>query len=296
MPSMRPRLPRRLRPWAWLCGCVVLGAAVWVGLDRLHSGARAPAASPAAVVTPDLDAAAGTQAVASHPVPPGTAITAEEVLGRMNSWMSAHPNCQSVIETSVFGGGTISRVEVFSFTNGMGERSVRVKADILLPQPVQLQAQNENGKVQVYFPRSGRLLEPDISGMVLSMPGYAAEQSGINTLLKLARNSFAEASADLRVATLALNAESLKLPYLTGDIYLSFRTDLEGKLLGVEQQAQGSRIISKVRYVTFDRELVMRHAPVLPADKVALTGKSLQQAMEEELRLSINKPLRGSRI
>ncbi len=294
MPFTLPRLPRRLRPWAGLCAGLAVAAAAWLGLKWGPSAHHAPAPPPAA--THGLGASSAGQAVASHPVPPGTAITAEEVLGRMDSWMSAHPNCHSVIETSVFGGGTISRVEVFSFTNVLGERSVRVKADILLPQPVQLQAQNENGKVQVYFPRSGRLLEPDISGMVLSMPGYAAEQSGINTLLKLARNSFAEASADLRVATLALNAESLKLPYLTGDIYLSFRTDLEGKLLGVEQQAQGSRIISKVRYVTFDRELVMRHAPVLPADKVALTGKSLQQAMEEELRLSINKPLIGSRI
>jgi len=82
---------------------------------------------------------------------------------------------------------------------------------------------------------------------------------------------------------------------MTGDIYLSFRTDINGQLLGMEEQAQGTRIISRMRYVTFDKALVIRSAPSLPTNLVA-TGKSLQQAMQDEARLVMNKPLVGIKI
>ncbi len=294
MPPVPPTAPRRKRRQlivAALAAVVALGLLA-TRLERRSPAPLAPAPQPQTrAVSPT---SGGVPAVG--PVAPGTAVSAEEVLGRLGGWIAAHPNCQSVIETSVFGGGTISKLEIFAYTNALAEPTVKIKADIFLPQALQLEAQNDKGRLRVYFPRSGRLVEPDLSGAMLSLPAYAADQSSMTALLKLARTTFAEASADLRVATLALDAQALRLPFMSGDIYLSFRTDLDGKLLGIEEQAQATRIISTVRYVTFDREQIMRRAPSLPLDKVAVLGKTLQQAMEEEGRLIMNKPLTGTRI
>lgn len=294
MPTFGPR-PFRLPVALLLLGGVALaGALGWLGYHRLHSPNPATT-TPAALVEQRREPAAMDSPAPLPAAVPGTLVSAEEVLNKLGAWVASHPNCHSVIETSFANGGMLGKMEVFAWTNDVDKETVKVKANIYLPQALQFEAQNDNGKVQVYFPRSGQVVEPDLSSALLSMPSFAANQRGIEALLKVARTTFAEASADLRVVTLVLSAETLKLPFMTGDIYLSFRTDINGKLLGMEEQAQGTRIISKMRYLSFDKDQVMRQAPTLPSKLVA-TGKSLQQAMEEEARLVMNKPLVGTKI
>ena len=283
--------PRSFRPLSTVLAILAVAGAVCVVGVRANRS-RHPAPAPA---SQNQSQPASVSQASPEPAVPGTPVSAEEVLGKLGTWVAAHPNCHSVIETSILGGGMLGRMEVFAWTNGVDKETVKVKANIYLPQALQFEAQNENGKVQVYFPRSGQMIEPDLSSALLSMPSFAANRPGIEALLKVAKNTFAEASADLRVVTLVLSAESLKLPFMTGDIYLSFRTDINGQLLGMEEQAQGTRIISRMRYVTFDKALVIRSAPSLPTNLVA-TGKSLQQAMQEEARLVMNKPLVGTKI
>ncbi|PWU18827.1 MAG: hypothetical protein C5B50_08135 [Verrucomicrobia bacterium] len=229
-------------------------------------------------------------------VPPGTSISAEDVLNKLGAWVGSHPNFHALFETTVFGGGVISKMDMFAFTNAGAGETIKVKADFFLPKVLQFQAQKENGKVLVYFPLSRLLLQPDLPSTLGSLPTLAASSSGIGALLNMSKNTFAEASADLRVVTLTLNTEALKLPPMSGDIYLSIRTDMNGQLLGMEQQAMGSRVITTVRYLTFDKAQVVQAAPSLPAGLVAVTGKSLKEAMDEEARLVLNKPLTGNKI
>ncbi len=225
------------------------------------------------------------------PLPPGTVVSAPEVLARLDNWILAHPSYHAMVETSVFGGGVVGRMDVFAYDDGAAGQTVRVKAVLFLPQQLIFIAERQHGKVQVYFPRSGQLIQPDSSSMMLSLPGLAANETGMTALLKLARNTFAEASEDLRVVTFVVNADSLKLPLMSGDIYLSVRTDMDGRLLGMEEEAQGVRVISTMKYLSFDKEAVARGAPSLPAGKTTVAVKTFQKAMEEEARLVMNKPL-----
>lgn len=294
MPTPDSGPQSRSGPWVILSILLAIFVIALVGSRLSQSGSSKP---PAETANQAQNSSPQTQnvAAASQAVAPGTPISAGEVLDQLGAWVAQHPNVHSMIETSVAGGGVVSKLEVFAYTNDLEGEIVRVKADILLPQALQFQAQNANGKVQVFFPRSGQLIEPDVAGALASMPSLAANGPGVGTLLKLARTTYAESSADLRVVTLVIDAEALKLPFATGDIYLSFRTDINGKLLGMEEQAQNTRIISTMHYVTFDKAQVMRDAPAMPS-RVVVTGKSLQQAMEEEARLVMNKPLVGTKI
>jgi hypothetical protein len=296
MPTLGSRPPRRSGPVVLLSTLVALAVVAWIGwrISLARHALPEPqkqAAAQAGSSVPQVS----TTATTPQPVAPGTSISAAEVLHTLGAWVAEHPNVHSIIETSIFGGGLISKMDVFAYTNDVEGEIVRVKADIRLPQAVQFQAQNSNGKVQIFFPRSGQLIEPDISGMLASMPTLAANGPGVGALLKLARTTFAESSADLRVVTLVIDTEALHLPFTSGDIYLSFRTDINGKLLGIEEQAQGTRVISTMHYVTFDKAQVMHDAPSMPPS-VVVTGKSFQQALEEEARLVMNKPLVGTKI
>jgi hypothetical protein len=295
MPTPDSRPPGRSGPVVLLSTLAAIAVIALVGYRLSHSHSS-PQQSRETLSQPQTTVAQ-TQGAAAEPQPaaPGTPISAAEVLDKLGAWVAEHPNVHSIIETSIFGGGTVSKMEIFAYTNEVEGETVRVKAEILLPQALQFQAQNANGKVQVFFPRSGQLIEPDISGMLASMPSLAANGPGVGALLKLARSTFAESSADLRVVTLVIDTEALHLPFTSGDIYLSFRTDINGKLLGIEEQAQGTRVISTMHYVTFDKAQVMRDAPSMPSS-VVVTGKSFQQAMAEEARLVMNKQLIGTKI
>src|ERR1051325_549083 len=295
MPSAQSGTARLLKSLAFI---VALGLVCCLGLKLL--GPRhhpQPEARPKTAAPQPLALAAATnRMLKAEPVAPGTLISAEEVLGKLDAWMASHPNYHAVVESAIFGGGVVGKMEVFAYTNGTAGTTVKVRADIFVPQAVKFQAQKENGKLRVFFPRSGQLIEPDNASLSGSVPGAALDHSGMAALLKLARNSFAEASADLRVVTLVVSAEVLKLSGFSGDVYLSIRTDLEGRLLGLEEQSQGLRIVTTMRYLSFDRDRGTQEAPSLAPGMVATTGKPLEQAMDEEARLTMNKPLLGTKI
>ncbi len=215
------------------------------------------------------------------PVAPGTVISAEEVLDQLDAWLTENPNYHALVESALPSGTVMARMDVFAYTDATNGRVFRMKAQMFLPQALQYQAQKQNGKLEVYFPRTDQLIEADTAKMLAAMPALAANQSGMKGLLKLARSSFAEASADLRVATLVLNTKALNMDDM-GDIYLSFRTNDKGKLLGIDQKAHGQRVITTLKYLSFDRDLVLRDAPAMPAGRVAVTNKSFQAAMQEE--------------
>jgi len=246
-------------------------------------------ANPAPLVS------ATNAAAATSPAPPGTLISAEQVLDKLDTWLAKNPNYHALVESALPSGTVMGRMNVFAYTEATHGQVVRMKAEVFLPQAIQYQAQKQNGKLEVYFPRSDQLIEADTTKMLATMPAIAANQSGLKGLLKLAHRSFAEASADLRVVTLVLNAEALNLPDTGGDIYLSLRTSDQGKLLGVEQQAHGQRLITTVKYLSFDRDGVARDAPAMPVGRVAVTNVTLQAAMKEEALHVMNKRL-GKKI
>jgi hypothetical protein len=232
---------------------------------------------------------------APGPAAPGTVVTAGEVLDKLDAWLKKNPNYHALVETTLPNGAVMGRMDVFALAGSASGQVLRISAQMFLPQMLRYQAKKQNGKLDVYFPVSDQLVEADAAKMIATLPTVAANQTGVKGLLKMAKSSFAEASADLRVVTMVFNAETLNLPETSGDIYLSLRTNDQGKLLGVEEQAQGQRLITSVKYVSFDRDLIAREAPELPAGKVAVTNKTLQAAMKEEALHIINKPL-GTKI
>jgi hypothetical protein len=226
-------------------------------------------------------------------VAPGTMVTAEAVLDKMDQWHVQHPNYHSILTSVNPKGAMISKMEVFSYTNGNNDTIVKFKGQVFALTPnLEFQGFKENGKLRVYFPRSGQLIEPDTTEDLLFMPNMPGKYSSAKDLLKVARSSFAEASADMEVATLAVKSETVKVPTaLTGDIYISFRINTEGKLLGIEEQAQGQQITSNMKYLSFDREVVMRDSPVQPTGITITTNKTLMKTMQEEVQNAAAKPL-----
>jgi hypothetical protein len=276
---------------------IIVGLICWIGLrigGYWHASGPEPLTN---VVRAAQSPSAKVPSLATNPgiVPPGTAISSEEVLDKLTLWLAQNPNYHALVETTLPSGTVMGRMDVFAYTNATNGEILGMKDKMFLPQAIEFQGQKKNGKLVVYFPGIDQLIEADTTKMLASMPAMAGNQSGMKGLLKLARSSFAEASADLRVATLVLSAETLNLPETSGDIYLSVRTNDRGKLLSVEEQAQGQRLISTVKYLTFDRDTVMREAPVLPVGRVAVTNKTLQAAMKEEALQVLNKHL-GTKI
>ncbi len=218
-------------------------------------------------------------------------VNAEQVLGQIDDWLAAHPNYHAKYETAFFGGGLLSRMDVYARSNSPGVSVTDIEAEMFSPQAVKFQARKTNGKLQVYFPRSDQMIEPDLAKMLLSMPAIASGQSGMKALLKLSRLTFAEQGEDLQVATLLLKNDDVNLPTNAGDVYLSIRSNNDGRMIGMQVQAQGERMALTIKYLSFDREEVAKDAPSMPDGKSPLTNKTLKAAMEDEARLVISKPL-----
>ena len=291
----KPPRPQRYGLMA-LFGVVLLAAVVWLKVGNHRSGPRGE--PPRTNVPANAPTPSTANKPASVPVPPGTVITSEEVLGKLDGWLAKNENYHAQVESALPSGTVMGRMDVFAFTDGTNGQIVRLKAEMFLPQAVQYQAQKQNGKLEIYFPKSDQLVESDAAKMLASMPSVpvlAANQTGLSSLLKLARSSFAEASADLRVVTLVLNMQTMNMPGASGDLYLSLRTDDQGKLLGLEERAMGQRLITTLKYLSFDRDLIIRDAPVIPPGRVAVTNKTLQAAMQEEILRNMNKPI-GTKI
>ena len=293
MPTVDSKPRRRSSPIILLLALLLIGTVCFVGLKVAKRQPQSQ--SSAANTQPATLAPAIKLADAPKPAEPGTLISADEVLGKLDTWIAAHPNYHATYVTAFANGAVMSKMDVFAYTNAPTGEIVKIKADVFLPQTLQFLAKKENGKLQVYFPRSNQLIEPDTAKMLLSLPAAVANQSGMKAMAKLAKFTFAEASADLQVVTLLLNNHALNLPDNAGDVFLSIRSNNEGKLLGMGVQAQGEHMVLTVKYLTFDRNLVSQEAPNLPAGKVAVTNKTLEKAMQEEARLIMDKPL-GTKI
>jgi hypothetical protein len=289
MPSSDSK-PPVARPLLIVLALIVLGAVIVVGLKLTGHIGQTQSNQVQVVTAPSQPASNATTAAQS--VFPGTPISAATVLEAIDQWLAQHPNYHSSVETVLPSGTVMGKMDVYGYVDGTNGEVVRMKAQMMVPEAVDYQAEKENGKLDVYFPKTDQLIEPDMSKMLVTMPALAANQSGLKGLLKLAKSSFAESSEDLRVATMVFSAEALHLPDTSGDVYISLRSDNEGKLLGVEEQAQGQRLLTVIKYLSFDRDLVMRDAPAFPVGKVAVTNKTLQAAMKEEILSMGSKPLR----
>jgi hypothetical protein len=195
------------------------------------------------------------------------------------------------IELSLPSGTIMGKMDVYSVTEGASGETVRLKADIYLPQKIQYQAQKKNGKLVAYFPHTDQLVEEDLTNMLATMPALPVSHSDLKSLLKLSRSSFAEASPEARVVTMVINMDSLHLSDTSGDVYVSLRTDNQGKLLGTEEQVQGQRLITKINFFSFDRDAVAASAPDLPGGKTARTNITVQAAMKAEILSTFNKPI-----
>jgi hypothetical protein len=295
MPSANSQPPRPYRAILIFLGVVVIAVAIIVALrtSQNHKARSDKAAGNNLQPGADTNTFGPTNvAVVPHAVAPGTLVSAGSVLDKLEKWMTNNPNYHAFMHTTFPNGSLISRMEVFTYTNSTKGAVVRIKGEVLVPQAVTFQAEKENGKLQVYFPKTDQLIAPDTAKMMGAMPALTSTASGIKSLLKLSRTTFAEASADMEVVTMVLGPEALGMPTNSGEAYLSVRIDNQGRLLGTEQQAQGMRVISTMQYLSFDHDLVARGSPALPTGKTARTDKTLQKAMEEEAQAMINKPLR----
>jgi hypothetical protein len=271
---------------------IALGVLLSAGLIALKVGGYFQRPQPAPVVSAvRIAPTTNNVVVTSKPVAPGTAISAESVLDSVDKWLAQHPTYHAYIETSLPSGTVMSKMDVYAYVDGTNGQIARMKSVMFLPQQIEYRMQKQNGKLEAYFPNTDQLVEEDVSKLLLSMPVLAANGSSVKGLLKLARSSFAEASADLRVVTVVVNAAALQLKDTSGDFYLSLRSDDEGKPLGVEEQAWGQRAICKIKYLSFDRDAVAFNAPAMPAGKVVNANKTLQQAMKEEILQAVNKRL-----
>jgi hypothetical protein len=298
MPSADSQPPNGSRYGIILLTIIVLGIGAVVAFQKKanHPSDKAPVATatnavlvtqPPATIVTNITATSAPQ-----PAAPGTIVSAEEVLSKVDKWLAEHPNYHLNAVTSFPNGSIVGKMDVFSYTNEAEGSVVAMTAQMSSPQSIEFKGVKKNGKLQVYFPISDQIIEPDLAQSMAAMPVMGGANGG-KALLKLAKSSFAEASADLEVATLVLNTETLKMSETPStDIYLSIRINNQGELLGIDEQVQGQRILTTMKYVTFDRDTVAREAPALPLGKLAVTNKSLEQAMQEEVRLVINKPLR----
>jgi hypothetical protein len=273
-----------------------LGTVALVGYHVANQRKATQTQTVAATNTPaPVQTVSVAPAVSPQPTAPGTLISAEEVLAKVDKWLAEHPNYHATA-VSAFPNGTImGKIDLFAYTNAVAGSVTALSAQIYIPQAIDFVGVKKDGKFKAYFPATDQLVEQDLSQAMASVPVLAGAP-GFKALLKLAKNSYAEASADLEVATLVLNSKDLKLGDLPDtDIYLSIRSNNQGQLLGMDQLTGGGRIMTTMQYVTFDPATVIQGAPVLPAGKTVETNKTVQQVMRDEISLVSKKPL-GKKI
>ncbi|HZV36455.1 MAG TPA: hypothetical protein VFB72_17900 [Verrucomicrobiae bacterium] len=229
------------------------------------------------------------------PAAPGTPISAESVLAKVDKWVAEHPNYHVAAVTAFPNGTIMGKMDVFAYTNATAGKVTALSAQLFLPQAIGFVGVKKDGKFLVYFPDTDQLVQQDLNQAMAAVPALAGA-SGFKALLKVAKNSYAEASADLEVATLVLNSQTLKLGDLPStDIYLSIRSNNQGQLLGLDQQTGAGHIMTTMQYVSFDLPTIAHEAPMLPAGKTVVTNKTVQQALQDEMRLVSRKPL-GKKI
>lgn len=260
-----------------------------------HQQGKKPLVTAATNSVPAVMSVTNFTAPPPKPAAPGTLISAESVLTKVDKWMAEHPNYH-VVAVSAFPNGTImGKMEVFAYTNAAAGNVTAISAQVFLPQSVDFVGVKKDGKFKVYFPRTDQLVEEDLSKAMTSVPVLAGA-SGFKALLKVAKNSYAEASADMEVATLVLNSQALKLGDMPStDIFLSVRASNRGELMALDEQTGAGHIATTMQYVTFDLPTIAHEAPVLPAGKTVKTNKTVQQALQDEMRLVSSKQL-GNKI
>jgi len=235
-----------------------------------------------------------TNAVTTAQLPsPGTTVSAAAVLDKLDKWNAAHPNYHCIFTTAYPNGSVASKMDIYSYTNGTGGPTVRFHAQMFNPN-LQFLGVRENGKLEFYFPRDKQLIEPDMARERFFTPTLPGTFTSVKDLLKLAKSSFAEASEDLEVATLVIDGTAVNMP--TNVVYLSFRINSQGKLLGVDEQQKNQRSSSTMDYLSFDREAIKLEAPVLPVGITVVTNKSFIETLRDELKSQILKPLYSKTI
>jgi len=132
-------------------------------------------------------------AVLPGPPAPGTVVSPEEVLDKLDRWNVAHPNCHSIFTTVYPNGSVVSKMEIFSYTNLTAGATVKLSGQTFDPE-LQFIGVRENGRMRFYFPRDQRLIEMEMKRDQFFMPTLPLKISKASDLLKQARSSFAEAS------------------------------------------------------------------------------------------------------
>ena len=297
MPSAQTRPPGGSRSVLILLTIIALGIIAFAGYEGVNH-LRGKRATVVASTSDQVSASINVANISSpppKPAAPGTLISAEEVLARVDKWMAEHPNYHLTSVSAFPNGNIMGKMDVFSYTNASTGNFTAISAQVFTPQAVDFIGVKKDGKFQIYFPGTDQLVEQDLSQAMASVPVMAGA-SGFKALLKVAKNSYAEASADLQVATLVLNTQTLKLGELPSeDIYLSIRASNRGELMGIDEQTGAGRVMTTMKYVTFDLPTIAREAPVLPAGKIVAKNMTLQQALQNEVRLVSKKPL-GKKI
>lgn len=144
-----------------------------------------------------------------------------------------------------------------------------------------------------YFPRDKQLIQTDMKREMFFMPTAPPSLTRSRDLLKQAHSSFAEASEDLEVVTLAIDGAAMNF---TNQLYLSLRVNHDGQPLGIGVAVQDQNVMTTIKYLSFDRDAIMRDAPVFPAGIAAVTNSTLVQAVLQEINTSTPTPLRPRTI
>lgn len=221
------------------------------------------------------------------------ATSVEQIIQSMVDWQTRNPSYHAIAETSVAGGGVVSRADIFVYRESTnGTKMVSVKTEILGQYPMQMLVQRKGDELVAYFPRSEQLIRIDTTNELTNIPGWAADHLGISLLVKLASRTMIETNPGVQVVTFVVAPGALNVPEAVGEMFNSLRVDSEGKLLGVEQMAFGQSISSRVRYLTFNQDQVRIEAPVLPVAKAAPVTKRFKEAIEEEMHFIANKQIR----
>lgn len=218
-------------------------------------------------------------------------IPARQALTLINNFSDQHKNYRAIVMTR--GAGSHLECEIFATESKSGSSDYVVKSRSFGPDEFEFTIYSSSGTIKAHFPRTNKTTSLDalashFAGVFEALPGEPLKFEQISSFVESMNVTYGDNSSMLQIVFDVPKLVDAKLVALqTKTLLLNYFFASDGKVNKIIQVINDIPIVSEVRFLTFNKEEVLKALPVEP-DMKALSEKSFPELIIDEKLATTN--------